>query len=57
NDNFQSPSLKYTGKTGDGWLLEGYNQNQGGWLLLKGDILAYYVDKRATDDYTGAGTH
>ena len=57
NDNFQSPSLKYTGKTGDGWLLEGYNQNQGGWQLLKGDILAYYVDKRATDDYTGAGTH
>ncbi|NLU52179.1 MAG: hypothetical protein GXX10_04845, partial [Clostridiaceae bacterium] len=53
----QSPSLKYTGKTGDGWLLEGYNQNQGGWQLLKGDILAYYVDKRATDDYTGAGTH
>lgn len=57
NDDFDNPILGYTGKTGDGWALEGYNLNQGGWQLTTGDILAYYADKRASDDYIGAGTH
>ncbi|NLM76334.1 MAG: hypothetical protein GX187_09645, partial [Clostridiaceae bacterium] len=41
----------------NGWVLEGYDVNQGGWQLIEGDILAYYVDQRASDDFTGAGTH
>lgn len=57
NDNFDAPSLQYTGNTGDGWALEGYNTNQAEWQLVTGDMLAYYVDQRATDDITGAGTH
>ena len=57
NDDFDNPSLKYTGKTGDGWRLEGYNTNQNGWELGPGDVIVYYADKRATDDYFGAGTH
>ncbi len=57
NDHFEAPSLQYTGKTGDGWALEGYNPDQGGWQLMSGDMLSYYVDQRATDDITGTGTH
>lgn len=57
NNDFDNPSLQYEGETGDGWVLEGYNINQGGWQLLKGDVLAYYADMRATDDYIGTGTH
>ncbi|SHJ50398.1 hypothetical protein, partial [Thermoclostridium caenicola] len=57
DDDFDNPSLKYTGKTGDGWRLEGYNTNQNGWELEPGDVIVYYADKRATDDYFGAGTH
>lgn len=58
NDNdFDNPSLKYAGKTGDGWRLEGYSTNQNGWELEPGDVIVYYADKRATDDYFGAGTH
>jgi hypothetical protein len=56
-EDFDNPSLMYTGKTGDGWALEGYDTNQGGWQLVTGDILAYYANRRATDDYMGAGTH
>jgi hypothetical protein len=57
NDNFDKPSLKYKGKTGDGWALEGYDTTQNGWDIRAGDAFAYYTDKRATDDYYGAGTH
>jgi len=57
DDNFDNPSLGYTGKTGDGWVLEGYDLDQGGWQLLTGDIVAYYVDRSASDDYIGTGTH
>ncbi|NLB78077.1 MAG: hypothetical protein GX796_04305, partial [Clostridiaceae bacterium] len=56
-EDFDNPSLMYAGKTGDGWALEGYNINQGGWQLVTGDVIAYYADKRATDDYLGTGTH
>ncbi|NLE25179.1 MAG: hypothetical protein GX625_07540, partial [Clostridiaceae bacterium] len=55
--DFDDPSLKYKGKTGDGWALEGYDTNLGGWQLVTGDVIAYYADKRATDDYLGTGTH
>ena len=55
--DFERPSLKYTGKTGDGWKLEGYATNQNGWELEYGDVIVYYADKRATDDYYSAGTH
>ena len=58
NDNdFDNPSLKYAGKTGDGWRLEGYSVNQNGWELEPGDAIVYYADKRSTDDYFSAGTH
>ena len=57
DDDFEKPSLKYTGKTGDGWSLEGYVTNQNGWELEPGDVVVYYADKRATDDYYSAGTH
>ncbi|MGI6623149.1 MAG: DUF5704 domain-containing protein [Acetivibrionales bacterium] len=57
NDDFDNPSIGYTGKTGDGWALEGYNLDQGGWQLMTGDIIAYYADRRASDDYIGTGTH
>lgn len=57
NNEFDNPYVKYTGKTGDGWALESYDTNQGGWQLIDGDVLAYYGDKRSTDDYTGTGTH
>lgn len=57
DDDFDNPSLGYIGKTGDGWALEGYNLNQGGWQITTGDIIAYYTDKRASDDYIGVGTH
>jgi hypothetical protein len=57
DDDFENPSLKYTGKTGDGWSLEGYVTNQNGWELEPGDVVVYYADKRATDDYYSAGTH
>lgn len=57
DDDFGDPSLRYTGKTGDGWALEEYDTDQGGWQLLKGDVLAYYADRRATDDFQGTGTH
>lgn len=57
NKNFNNPYLQYTGKTGDGWVLEGYDTNQGGWQLIDGDVLAYYANKRSTDDYMGTGTH
>ena len=57
DDDFENPSLKYTGKTGDGWSLEGYVTNQNGWELEPGDVVVYYADKRATDDYFSAGTH
>ena len=57
DDQFTTPSLQYSGGTGNGWALEGYSLVQKGWQLLEGDILAYYVDQRATDDYMGAGTH
>lgn len=57
NDDFDHPSLGYTGKTGDGWALEGYDLNQGGWQLVTGDIAAYYADRSASDDYIGTGTH
>jgi hypothetical protein len=57
DDDFDNPSLGYTGRTGDGWALEGYDLNQGGWQLVTGDIIAYYADRRASDDYIGTGTH
>jgi len=58
NDNdFDHPSLKYAGKTGDGWRLEGFITSQNGWELEPGDAIVYYADKRATDDYYSAGTH
>ncbi|NLM74327.1 MAG: hypothetical protein GX184_09905, partial [Clostridiaceae bacterium] len=57
DDDFGNPSLKYAGEYANGWQLEGYNISQGGWQLIEGDILAYYVDKRSSDDFTGAGTH
>ena len=57
DDNYDHPSLKYIGKTGDGWTLEGYNEDQKGCDLEKGDVFVYYTDKRSTDDYYGAGTH
>ena len=57
DDDFENPSLKYAGQHANGWQLEGYNKNQGGWQLIEGDILAYYVDRRSSDDFTGAGTH
>ena len=57
NDISDHPSLKYIGKTGDGWTLEGYNEDQKGWDLEKGDVFVYYTDKRSTDDNYGAGTH
>ena len=57
DDDFSNPVLKYKGENANGWILEGYDLNQGGWQLIEGDVLAYYVDKRSTDDYTGAGTH
>ena len=56
-DDFDNPTLKYKGRTGDGWVLEGYDTNQGGWQLVAGDVVAYYADRRATDDYMGTGTH
>jgi len=56
-EDFDNPSLMYTGKTGDGWALEGYDINQGGWQLLTGDVVAFYADRRATDDFMGTGTH
>ena len=56
-EDFDNPSLMYKGKTGDGWALEGYDTNQGGWQLVTGDVFAYYADRRATDDYIGTGTH
>ena len=57
DDDFTNPALKYKGEKANGWVLEGYDVNQGGWQLIEGDILAYYVDQRASDDFTGAGTH
>lgn len=57
DDQFDTPSLQYSGGTGNGWALEGYSRVQSGWQLLEGDILAYYVDQRATDDMLGVGTH
>ncbi|NMA65777.1 MAG: hypothetical protein GX957_05980 [Clostridiaceae bacterium] len=57
DDDFSNPALKYKGEKANGWILEGYNTNQGGWQLVEGDILAYYVDKRANDDITGAGNY
>lgn len=57
NSNFDNPILQYTGKTGDGWLLEGYDTSQGGGQLVKGDVLAYYANMRSTEDYIGTGTH
>ena len=57
DDDFDNPSLGYTGKTGDGWALEGYDLSQGGWQLVTGDVIVYYADKSASDDYIGTGTH
>ena len=57
DDDFENPILKYAGQYANGWQLEGYDINQGGWQLLEGDILVYYIDRRASDDFTGAGTH
>lgn len=57
DDDFEHPSLKYAGKTGNGWSLEGYNTSQNGWELEPGDVIVYYTDKRATDDFSSAGTH
>jgi phosphoribosylformylglycinamidine synthase len=56
NDDFEHPSLKYSGGTGNGWTLEQYQINQGNWVRT-GDMILYYTDQRATDDFTGAGTH
>lgn len=55
--DYLNPYVKYAGKTGNGWSIEGYNTDQGPWQLLEGDVLVYYADKRSTDDYSGTGTH
>ncbi len=42
---------------GNGWYLEGYSDNQNGWDIREGDAVAFYANRRSTDDFLGLGTH
>ncbi|TCK87930.1 hypothetical protein EDC19_2774, partial [Natranaerovirga hydrolytica] len=43
--------LDYKSPNANQWQIEGYNTNQQGYPLEEGDIILYYTDKKASDDF------
>lgn len=63
NSNFNDPVLSYhNSEHANMWALEGFNYNKEDYNKVEytfrdGDIIFYYTDEKASDDYSSGGTH
>ena len=63
NQDFNNPVLSYwKSPSCNMWSVEGYDykkadSNGQNFSLSNGDVIFYYGDKKASDDYTSGGTH
>ena len=61
--DFKNPVLSYwKAPKANMWAIEGFNylrkdSNNGQFRLSNGDVVFYYANRRASDDYSSGGTH